>query len=163
MRSPYHTCQVNWPPYVLLPVGSAEQILLPVSEYGFVLLHESAMELFACFWITKSFAWGARKIYGFGLKLQNLAISARQKLAANFAVFGDVNEYIGGIWPKGFYISIMKYIIITAIIITLLVLFSWTKKKVLLKTTPPSFFVSSTKLKTRIMAEDYLINSLSGK
>lgn len=49
-----------------LPVSTAEPILLPVSEYGFVLPHASATELFACFWVTKSFAWGARKIYGFG-------------------------------------------------------------------------------------------------
>lgn len=52
-------------------------------------------------------------------------------MAANFGVFGDVYDYIGGIWPKGFYISITKYIIITSttIIITLLFLFSQAKKK----------------------------------
>lgn len=95
-------CQVNWPPHIPLPDSTAEPILLPVSEYGFVPPHASATELFACFWITKSFAWGAGKIYGFGWKLQNLAISARQKLAANFRVFGGIFDYSWWDLAQGF-------------------------------------------------------------
>lgn len=62
------------------------------SQYGFVLPHASATEPIACFWITKRFALGAGKIYSFGWKLQNLAISARQNLAANLGVFGGIFE-----------------------------------------------------------------------
>lgn len=69
---------------------------------------------------------------------------------------------------QGFYISMMKYIIIiTTSIITLLFLCCLPKEEVSIalpcstvKYTPSSFFVTGTKLNTKTMAENYSINFL---